>query len=162
MNWVDFFILGVVLLSGVMSLMRGFVREALALAGWILAIWLALVFAPVLAGHLVPYVSIPEARLAIGFLVILVATLVVTALVSMLMARLVDGSGLSGTDRLLGLSFGIARGVFIVAILALMAGLTTFPQSPGWKDALLVGHFQALAVWLRGFLPPDIAGAIVY
>lgn len=162
MNWVDYSILAVVLISGVISLLRGFAREALSLAGWILAIWLALVFAPLMAGHLVPYVSIPEVRLGIGFVVILVATLVATALVNLLVGRLVDGSGLSGTDRMLGLSFGIARGVFIVAILVLLAGLTTFPQSLWWKDSLLMGHFQGVALWLRGFLPEDIAGAVTY
>lgn len=162
MNGVDYFIIAVVLLSGVISLLRGFAREALSLVGWVLAIWLALVFAPLLAGHLVPYVSVPEVRLGLGFVVILVATLVVTALVNLLVGRLVDGSGLSGTDRMLGLSFGIARGVFIVAILALLAGLTTFPQGVWWKESLLVGHFQALALWLRGFLPADIASAIAY
>ncbi len=162
MNWVDYFILGVVLLSGAISLLRGFTREALSLAGWVIAIWLALAFAPRLAGHLVPYVSIPEVRLAIGFVVILVATLVATALVNLLVGRLVNGTGLGGTDRMLGLSFGMARGVFIVAILVLLGGLTTFPDSPWWRDSLLVGHFQAVAVWLRGFLPQDIASAISY
>ena len=66
-------------------------------------------------------------------------------------------SGLSATDRALGMVFGIARGIVIVAVMVMLAGLTTLPEDPWWRESLLLTHFQDVAIWLRGFLPPDIA-----
>jgi membrane protein required for colicin V production len=58
--------------------------------------------------------------------------------------------------------FGIARGIVIVAVMVMLAGLTTLPQDPWWKESLLLAHFQDMAMWLRGFLPPDIAEDIQF
>ena len=162
MTWVDYAILAVIALSAIISIIRGFVREALSLAGWILAFWVALTFTRDLAAHLEGQISIPSARLAVAFFVLFFVTLLLTALVNYLAVQLVDKTGLSGTDRMLGVIFGVARGGVIVAILVLLAGLTALPQDPWWREAILLRHFQDLALWIRGFLPPDIASQIRY
>ncbi len=162
MNWVDYGIVGLIGLSALISLMRGFVREALSLAGWILALWVALTFTRELAERLPPSLSVPSVRLAVAFLALFLAALLLTALVNFLAVQLVEKTGLSGTDRMLGVLFGVARGAVIVAILVLLAGFTALPRDPWWGGSLLLPEFQQLALWIRGFLPPDIAAQIRY
>ena len=162
MIWVDYTILAVIGLSALISLMRGFVREALSLAGWILAFWVALTFTRELADLLPASISVPSARLAIAFLSLFFLALLLAALVNFLAVQLVEKTGLSGPDRLLGAGFGIARGAVIVAILVLLAGFTAVPRDPWWRSSVLIPQFQQLALWIRGFLPPDIAAQIRY
>ncbi len=155
MIWIDFVILGIIGLSAIISLMRGFVREALSLAVWVLAFWVAWTFFRKLALQL-DWFTVPSVRLGAAFLILFIATLMVGALVNYLMGQLVDKTGLSGTDRLIGILFGAARGAILVAILVLLAGLTPFPNDPWWKESQLIGYFQELAVWLKQLLPADI------
>lgn len=162
MTAVDYGILGVIGLSALVSLVRGFVREALSLAGWVLALWVALTFTRELARWLPPGITVPSLRLAVAFLGLFLAALLLTALVNFLAVHLVEKTGLSGTDRMLGVLFGVARGVVIVAILVLLAGFTALPQDPWWGGSSLLPQFQQIALWIRGFLPPDIAAQIRY
>ena len=66
------------------------------------------------------------------------------------------------TDRALGVVFGIARGIVIVAILVLCAGLTALPKDPWWKESLFLPHFQVLAEEIRSLLPPEVAALFQY
>ncbi len=155
MIWIDYVILGVIGLSTIISLVRGFVREALSLVVWVFAFWVAWTFFRELAVHLGVF-SAPSVRLGVAFAILFIATLVVGALVNYLIGQLVDKTGLSGTDRLIGMLFGAARGALLVAVLVLLAGLTPFPEDPWWQESGLLGHFQELATWLKGLLPEDI------
>jgi len=162
MTWADYTILFIVGVSALISLVRGFVREAFSLAVWIAAFWVAWVFFRDLALRLEPWISVPSVSLAVAFVTLMLATLIVGAIVNYLMGQLVDKTGISGTDRLIGMLFGGARGVLLVGILVLLAGLTAFPQDSWWKASVLIPHFQDLALWLRGLLPPDIAARFSY
>jgi len=71
-------------------------------------------------------------------------------------------SGLSGTDRVLGIVFGIARGALVVGVLVLVAGLTPLPQDPWWEQSVLLGRFEAMALWLRSYLPPEVAAYFTF
>ncbi|ROR32721.1 CvpA family protein [Inmirania thermothiophila] len=157
MIWIDYVIVAVVAVSALVSLWRGFVREVLSLAAWGLALWVGLAFSDEVAGLLSGVVALPSARAALAFLGLFLATLILGGWVNFLIGRLVDRTGLSGTDRLLGALFGAARGVVLVAALVLLAGLTPLPQDPWWRDSALIGPFQDLALWLRQYLPRDIA-----
>ncbi len=147
----------------VISLLRGFVRESLALAGWILAMWVSFLYMNPMAIFLDPYLSLPPSLLSlVSFALLFILTLIIAALVSNLIATLVDRTGLSGTDRAIGMLFGIARGIIIVGILILLAGFTLVPQDPWWKDSVLIPHFQQLAIMMKEFLPSHIAAKIHY
>lgn len=162
MIWVDYLIIGIIALSALISLVRGFVREAFSLAAWIAAFWIGWVFFRDFATRLEPWIEVPSIRLAAAFLILMVVTLVVGALVSYLVCKLVDRTGISGTDRLIGMLFGAARGALLVGILVLLAGLTAFPADPWWRASQLIPHFQDLALWLRDWLPADVAGRFSY
>ncbi len=162
MIWVDYAIVAIVAVSAIISVIRGFVREALSLAGLIAAIWIALTFFQNLTVVLNDYISAPSIRMVVAFAILFIVTLLLAGVVNHLAARLVKKSGLTGTDRMLGMLFGLARGAVIVAILVLLAGLTPVPRDPWWRESLLIIHFENMALWLRDFLPPDIGQNFVF
>ncbi len=160
MIWIDWLILLVILLSAVISVVRGFFKEAISLAGWIVAIWLGLAFSGDIAALLAKLISVPSVRIVVAFSMVLVFVLVLTALASHFASLVVKRTGLTGTDRVLGVVFGVARGAVIVSILVLLAGLTALPRDPWWREATLIPHFQRLAVHIRAMLPSEVADEI--
>jgi membrane protein required for colicin V production len=161
--WPDYIIIVIIAISAVISLIRGFVRETLALAGWILAVWVSLLYMDSMSVFINPYLNLPPSILAlVSFSILFVITLILAALVSNLVAKLVDKTGLSGTDRAIGMLFGIARGILIVGVLVLLAGFTLVPQDPWWKESVFISHFQQLAVMMKEFLPDHIAAKLQY
>jgi membrane protein required for colicin V production len=162
LNWIDYILLAIIAISALLSLWRGFVKEALSLASWIAALWVALLFFHDLADWLARWIDTPSVRDAVGFGLLFVVTVLVGGVVGYLAGQLVAKTGLTATDRALGVIFGVARGVIIVAVLVLLAGLTSLPQDPWWHESLLLKHFQDMALWLRSFLPADIAENIKF
>lgn len=157
MIWVDYVIVGIIALSALISLMRGFVRETLSLIVWVLAFGLAWTYFQDFSVQFTPWVETPSLRLGLAFVIILVGVLIAGGIVGFLIGQLVDKTGLTGTDRMLGMLFGAARGAVLVAILVLLAGLTPLPQDPWWAESQLIVHFQDLSAWLLSLLPPDLA-----
>lgn len=155
MNWADYVILGVLGLSVLMGLWRGFVGEVLALAVWVVAVWVAWTLGPSVAASLTA-VSLPSARIVLGYALCFIAVLIAGAIVGFLMRKLVAGSGLSGTDRLLGAIFGIARGLALVTLTVLLLGFTPFPRDPWWHESRLLPSFQQAAQWASAHMPPEV------
>jgi membrane protein required for colicin V production len=153
MTGFDYIVLIVLGLSVLVSVVRGAVREVLALASWVVSGFVAIRFAPSVAGLFPAVVTSPEVRLAAAFIAVLVVCLMLFALVSLLLAKLVAKSGLNGTDRTLGALFGLLRGVVILVLLVLLAGLTPLPREPAWRNAMFSPPLQALAIYARGYLP---------
>lgn len=157
MVWIDYFILAVIALSVLLSLMRGFVREAVSLGTWIVAFWLALTFAGTISGWFTAISSQPL-RFILSFAILFVAVLIVGAVVNHLFSALVDKTGLSGTDRLIGAVFGFARGMVLVAALVLVANFTKLPESESWRHSQFVPWVQPVAIWLRQVWPSNLSG----
>ncbi len=164
MNWIDVAILVLIAVSALVSLMRGFVREALSLTAWILAFWLALTFAARLAATplLIDQIDSPTVRAGVAFAVIFLVILLLGVLVNVLVGQLVRKTGLSGTDRIVGALFGVARGIVVVGVLVLLAGFTQLPSEPWWHESMLLPQFQSLAMWMKDFLPPDMQASLRY
>lgn len=159
MAWVDIGIIALVVISTVIGVLRGLVREVLSLAAWIVAFWLALAFAGTLAPHL-GFVSESDAmRTVAAFVALFVGTLVVVAFVNHIVVALVKGAGLSGVDRAAGMAFGVARGVAVVAAL-MVIGLTAGAQSEAWwQSSRAIAFLEPVAEWMQGFLPRDIGNS---
>lgn len=144
MNWIDFVILGVIGFSALISLVRGFVKEALSLIIWASAIFISNHYYERLAVY---FTKIDEGLFRKGAAVValLVATLVVGAVLNYVIAQLVQKTGLTGTDRVLGVVFGALRGVLIVAgALFFIDAFTTIPGSDWWQDSLLIPEFSRI------------------
>ena len=154
---IDYAIIVVLLISSAISLMRGFVKEALSLGGWVLAFWVSLTFAVALSRLFEASVKDPTFRLLLAFGVLFVLSLMAASVGNFFAAKLVQRTGLTGTDRFLGVLFGFMRGALVVSVLVLLAGLTRLPKEPWWNDSLLLFRFQALATWISAFLPADVA-----
>ncbi len=162
MIWVDYVILAILAVSAAISVLRGFLREAISLLGWVLAFWLALTFADDVSGLFKNSISQPSMRHAVAFFIVIIGTLVITAIVMYLVRMIVDKTEITGTDRALGIVFGIGRGIVIVAILVLFAGLTALPKDPWWRQSIFLPHFQVLAVEIRSVLPSEVATLFKY
>lgn len=157
MNWVDYFILGLIGLSLLISLMRGFIKEAISLATWIVAVFVAMKFYDPFANMLTPWIELPSARTIAAMAGLFLLVLMLGALLGFLAGQLVKKTGLGGTDRLLGTVFGAARGIVLVAIMVLLAGLTALPRDPWWQASQLIPRFERVALWLTDFLPAGVA-----
>lgn len=154
---VDYLIPVIIALSAVFSLMRGFIREAISLVGWVVAFWIALRYSNTLAELFLSGISVPSLRLIVAFTVLFVLTLMLSAVINHLASHVVQQTGLTGTDRLIGVIFGVVRGALVVSMLVLLAGLTPLPQDPWWRESLMIGHFQNFAGWLQVNVAPEIA-----
>ncbi|NVK44564.1 MAG: CvpA family protein [Oceanospirillaceae bacterium] len=159
MNWADWTIIAIIAISGLFSLKRGFVREALSLATWVAAFIVARLFTAPLALVLQGTIETPSARIAVAFAILFLATLIVGALVSALVAALVQATGLSSTDRILGVGFGIARGGLLIVVLVALLGITPAVEDPWWHDSQLIPHFIKMESWTRD-LAQDVVRAI--
>ncbi|MEQ9396736.1 CvpA family protein [Haliea sp.] len=163
-TWVDWVVVAIVALSTLLSLLRGFTREALSLLGWIAAFVIAYVFAGELASRMTGLVSNITARYITAWLLLLVGVLLVTGLLSMLMAQMVRATGLGTLDRLLGTIFGFARGVIIVLVLVFLIRELLPPRDQVWLyQAHLMPQIDALLNWamqMLGQLNSDRLSAI--
>ena len=155
MAWVDLVIIGIIVLSALISLIRGFVKESISLVTWVVAGLLALRYYAPMADLLEPFIHSVTLRQWIGGGILFVATLIVGAIVNFIVSQLVSKTGLSGTDKTLGVIFGGARGVLIVTMVVLLAGLTPMPEASWWQDSVTIEFFQRLAEWVRGVIPAD-------
>ncbi|HKK03561.1 MAG TPA: CvpA family protein [Gammaproteobacteria bacterium] len=148
---VDYILLAAFAVSVGIGFFRGFFREALSVVGWGLALWLAWRYSglldPVLAS-----VSSPALKLWLGRVVMFVGVLLAASVVSRLVVLLVHKSGLSGTDRTLGMVFGAARGVLVIGILVIVFQALEMDREAWWEDSLIVPRTADLTTVLREYL----------
>ncbi len=160
MSWVDLNIIVIIVISALISLVRGFVKESISLASWLFAGFIALTYFVPLADLLEPYIESPTIRTGSSFAILFVSSLIVGAIINFMASQLVSQTGLSGTDKSLGVVFGTARGFLIVIILVLLAGLTPMPSEPWWQESTMIEYFTSMANWIKDILPEDIAGKL--
>lgn len=149
MNWADWAIVAIFSLSCLIGMIRGFVREALSLVIWVAAVLVAKIFGSQFEYLLANQIETPSVRLMTAYAVLFVATLLLGAMVSYLIGALVRATGLSGTDRLLGMVFGAARAFIVVmALLILLPGFLPVDQDAWWNQSILIPHFLTCEEWV--------------
>jgi len=151
-TWVDWAIVAVVVISSLISLKRGFVKEALSLFTWIVAGVVAWMFGGALSHYLAEYISTPSFQVIAACAILFVVTLLVGALINFLIGELVRVTGLSGTDRFLGMVFGAARGGLLVVVLVGLLSLAPVHQDPWWRESALLPHFLLIADWSKNLI----------
>jgi membrane protein required for colicin V production len=157
MNWFDYAIIATLALSIGVGLWRGFIGEVMALVCWVLAFWIAWMFGPVLAEQFSASISVPSVRVLLGYSLCFVAVLIGGAIVSYLLRKLVSGSGLSGTDRLLGMVFGLFRGFALVVLVVLLMKFTPVVRDDWWQSSQMLPTFERSASWVTSYLPDSVS-----
>ncbi|MDH5425174.1 MAG: CvpA family protein [Gammaproteobacteria bacterium] len=157
MTGIDYAFIAVIIISTLFSLLRGFVKEAISLGSWIVAMWVSTTFASNLSNFMPESIENPAFKMGLAFIALFVATLILGVMVNILFNQIINKTGLSGVDRALGTIFGLARGVLIVTVFVMLASLTSVQDQSFWKDSELVVRFQALASWLQVYLPDNIS-----
>lgn len=162
MTWFDYTLLAVLALSAAVGMWRGLVREVFALAGWIAAVMIAMVFAGQAANVMPANFATPLARTLIAFTVLFLLVLVGAGVAGLIGAKLIRAAGLGLADRTLGGVFGMARGALILLVLALAAGLTALPGEPFWRQAKLSGPLETAVIAMKPYLPRTVADRVHY
>ena len=162
MIWIDFTLIGLVFIFFVIGIRRGFIKEFFSLAFWILASWVSLRFSREFSAFLASTTSHQPVRMLASFAALFAITLGFGGLIGFLLSVLTKDSGLTFMDRLGGMVFGVVRGMVVVTIVVILAGLTPLPKDSWWIESKLIPPFQLLAVWLRDHIPSGMAEYIKY
>jgi len=156
MNGLDYTILGVIAISAVVGLFRGFVRETVSLLVWIAAFWLAMSYSVEVASRLSGLIDNPSLRVAAAFVALFLSVLIVGVVANYLLASLLSKAGLRTSDRVLGVLFGVARGMLVVALVVVLVELTPLVESSSWQGSAIVTFIQPLLGHFQKFVPAEI------
>ncbi len=156
----DYVVLGIVAVSLMLGLWRGVVSELIALAAWVMAFMAALEFGADAGKAVFTGLADPAIRILAGCVLIFVGVLVLMSLIRLAVRSMVKALGLSLSDRLLGMFFGLARGVLLVMLLVAAGGMTSAPQQPWWKEATLAPPLETAVLVAKPWLPDDLAKKI--
>lgn len=157
MNAADIAILAVLALSMLFGLVRGFVSGALSLVCWVAAFWVAWMFGHDVALFYGNWLHEPAACIVAGYVTCFLGVLIIGALVGWAMRKLMNGGGLRGGDRFLGMLFGFVRGLLLVTFAVLMLGFTAVPREAAWwRQSTLMPAFENGAGWFARALPPEV------
>lgn len=161
MTWLDYAVIAVLVVSTLVSLMRGIVKEVLSLAAWAVAFGVAWYYANGVATLFAGYVQVAWLRYVVSFLIILLATLLLASMFSRFIGMVVKTSGMGVSDRLWGMVFGLARGVVVVSLLTVVISAMPVRDEPWWKESVLLPYFLGATQWLMDRVPQaDIENAV--
>lgn len=160
-GWVDISIFVIISLSVLVGVLRGFIREVLSLLVWILAFWVALEYTPKLADLFADVITAASPRFVVAFAALFLVTLILGGVIGYLVNKFVRKTNLSSLDRSIGMFFGLARGVVIIAVLVMVMNVTPLVRTPWWEASIFVDYFQTLLVWAGDVLPHGVARSFI-
>ncbi len=157
MSWLDWLLLGLLLLSIVVGMWRGLVYEVLSVGAWVAAFLVAQMLGWPVAQKL-PLDSLSDPlRLAVGFVLVFIGVAFLGGLLAWLVKKLVTSVGLRPIDRVLGGVFGLLRGVLILLALSVVVGLTPMRSDALWRGSVVAQVLEGTVHELRPLLPEELA-----
>ena len=160
MTYLDYLVVGVVLISVLLGGWRGVVGEVIALTAWVFGFLAARWFGPEVAANFFTGINDPALRLVTAWIAIFLFVLLLMALLRLAVRSLLNALGLSLSDRLLGILFGAVRGLLIVLALFIVGGMTSLPKEKWWHQAYFSAPIETAVLASRPWLPPDISKRI--
>ena len=158
MNTLDLVILGVILISGMFGLFRGFITSVLSLITWVVALWLPFKFTAEFTTFLPDTVESPTARAMIAAACLFFGAFLMLSLISWMLRALLGATGLGFADKLFGFGLGMVRGVVITAMVAMFASYgSTFQKEAWWGESQLLPHVLKISKVVRGQIPDSLA-----
>lgn len=154
--WVDWGLLAVLVVSIFVGALRGFVFEVLSIVGWVVAWFVALWAAPLIAAQLPVGTSGSLLNRAAAFASAFIVTLIVWSLLSRLVRSLIHATPLSPIDRVLGAAFGLLRGGIVLLALAALVGYTPAAKSAAWQRSVGAAGLNSVLRGIKPLLPPDV------
>lgn len=153
---LDWIFVAVLLASMLMGAWRGLVYEVLSLAGWVAAFFVAQWFAADAASWLPLDGAQETVRYAAGFILVFVVALFACGFLAWLGKKMVEAIGLRPVDRTLGAAFGVLRGVVVLLVLVVMAGLMQLQQADWWQESRGAAWLSAVLKELKPALPQEL------
>lgn len=153
MTTVDYILIAIVLVSMLFGAIRGFLRESVALLGWLVGLWLAWRYAPQLQPYIGGSLAGTDLQIWVARILVLLAAVLAAWIIGSLLGYLVQRSGLTlGVDRILGTVFGLVRGAVIVGFAVMLAQAAQMQDEPWWKGSKLIPVGVEMASVLRGYV----------
>ncbi|MBV1702168.1 MAG: CvpA family protein [Hyphomicrobiales bacterium] len=161
-SYLDLGLIVVVLVSALLSMVRGFTREVLAIASWGVAAMAAYMFYPRLVPILTPYVHKPVFAIAGAVAIVFLVTLILVSLLTVRISDAILDSKIGALDRSLGFVFGAARGLLLcVVAFVFFTFLMQDKTLPSWAaDAKAKPLLEGLGTQLEDMLPGDAASSL--
>ena len=152
MNVTDYLVIAAVIISAVVGAMRGFLREAVALAAWLFALFIAWHFSDLIEPHLGGLLSGSYVKPWAARVIIVLLILLLGAAIGALLDHFVRLSIFSGMDRFLGMVFGVLRGVVLLGVFVILGQLLRLDGERWWSRSLLVPYGESVANGLRALV----------
>src|SRR5258706_15155959 len=152
MNWTDYVIIGLLVFSSVAGLLRGLLREVISLVTWLIAVVLAWQYASALEPYLGGALNGEAVRPWAARAIIFITVLLIGAAIGAIVTRFTRLSIFAGTDRLLGFVFGMARGVVVLGLLAILCHAVRLDEEPWYGDSTLVPYAEKVGNVLRSLV----------
>ncbi len=157
MNWVDLTIIAVIVFSGLLAFMRGFVREILSIGAWVGAVFFAMWAFPFVQDRFRGWIQNNDIADPIAFGAMFLVALIFLSIIAGMIGAVVRGSMLGGIDRTLGMVFGVLRGAALVVFAYIAGGLVV--SADKWPEPVLqarsLPYAHDFAVIAASYLPPD-------
>lgn len=162
MTSFDYTVLLIIGISIIVSMMRGALREVLAIAGWLVAFYVAKIYAVQLVPVLPQDIPTEPLKVLAAFLILFLGVLLIASLLTIALSSIIKKIGLNWLNRFVGALFGFARGLLIVCILVFLAGLTSLPKDARWTNAMFSSPLEALVKAALPWVPQAVAKHIKY
>ena len=157
MQTADIVILVMLALPALVGVIYGFLNIVFSMLAWALALGIAAKFTPFFSPMLETAIETPILRIILTFVGLFIISLVILTIIGFLIVKLLGRTGLTATDRILGLFFGMGLGAVIVLVVVFLAGFTAVPTEDWWDQSLLLKPFERVSIWAHQYLPDSMA-----
>lgn len=153
LQWIDLVLLGIIGLSALMGLFRGVIKEVFALGTLVVGLWLGYRYAPSLTPLIARYIENTTAQTVVAFVLILIGVSITGSILNHLLGFLLKTTGLTIVDKLLGMGFGLIRGIFVVSLLIAVVSMTSLPYQQYLNNSTVCRQLQPVVNWILSYVP---------